>query len=205
MGRRQRQKRDVKIALKTRCKTEVRGLDNTQALCFIVTVPDFPHTRTPCLNPTWSLFHFGEPVALQGTSPNFEPLSETFCQCVISFVHFSHFDQHFHFLKKKKTVLLMFPPTPLVRRWFGHDTCCSYDRGEKTVGNDSTRTLRLFISVPSGGAVIWGNTKPTEKMFRDRHVGACFIRVTLLLTPGQLFKRGERKSRAEELKAVKQN
>ena len=66
-----------------------------------------------------TLFHFGQPVALRGTSPDFGPLSGTFCWWVISFAHFSHLDQLFHFLKKKKTVLLM-SPTRMLSRWVVH-------------------------------------------------------------------------------------
>ena len=63
-----------RIALRTRCEREVRGLDRARASCFIVTVPNFPRARTPCPNPTWSLFHFGEPAALRLTLGHFRGL-----------------------------------------------------------------------------------------------------------------------------------
>ena len=86
-----------------------------------------------------TLFHFGEPVALRGTSPDFGPLSGTFCWWVISFAHFSHLDQLFHFLKKKNCFTDVSYPHALPlgcaqTRWiskpiFLHHTDCTHTSG----------------------------------------------------------------------------
>lgn len=77
--RRAPQRHSNRSVLLMRCEAEVRGLDRIRASCFIEITHSFPHARTPCLNPTWLLFHFGELVALWGTWANFGPLSGTFC------------------------------------------------------------------------------------------------------------------------------